>query len=390
MQSSTAWFSHISEIKMHFFISAGEASGDIHAADLIKELRQADPDATFTFLGGDLMAASAGHGPLIHYRDMAFMGFVDVAMNLRKVLGNLSTAKEALKAVKPDCLILVDYPSFNLKLAETAYERGIPVYYYISPKVWAWKENRLKPMKKLIKRIFSILPFETEYFARKGFEVKYVGNPSLHEVDRKLAALPNEKEFRQKHNLDSRPIIALLPGSRVGEIKDNLPVMARAAASFKSCQPVIAASPAIDTELYRTLAPGIKFVTDSTFELVAFARAAVVTSGTATLEAALIGTPEVVVYRSVGSKIVYGIFERILKIPYVSLPNLIMDKKIVTELLLHQCTARAIQEQLIPLINDTPGRRRMLENYAGMRRRLGTSDPAKEAARTIVDDIKQS
>ncbi|MDE5572870.1 MAG: lipid-A-disaccharide synthase [Muribaculaceae bacterium] len=373
---------------MHYFISAGEASGDLHAADLIKELKAADPDASFTFLGGDKMAEASGRGPLIHYREMAYMGFVNVAMNLKKVLTNLSTAQNALIAVKPDCLILVDYPSFNLRLAETAYNRKIPVYYYISPKVWAWKENRVKTMKRLIKRIFSILPFETAYFAKKGIDVKYVGNPSLHEVDRKLAKLPSETEFRQSHGLGSQKTIALLPGSRVGAIKDNLPIMVRAVANITDYQPVIAASPAIDTELYESLAPGIKFISDSTFELLAFARAAVVTSGTATLEAALIGTPQVVVYRSVGSKIVYGIFERILKIDYVSLPNLIMNKEIIPELLMHHCTPKEIQSYLTPLLGETPMRKRMIENYADMRSKLGTTDPAKETATTIVNDLK--
>ncbi|MDE6225354.1 MAG: lipid-A-disaccharide synthase [Muribaculaceae bacterium] len=373
---------------MHYFISAGEASGDLHAADLIKELKAADPKATFTFLGGDKMAEAAGQGPLIHYREMAYMGFVDVAMNLSKVLSNLSTAQDALIAVKPDCLILVDYPSFNLRLAKTAYDRKIPVYYYISPKVWAWKENRVKTMKQLIKRIFSILPFETAYFAKKGIDVKYVGNPSLHEVDRKLDQLPSESEFRQQHDLGEKPIIALLPGSRIGEIKANLPIMAKAVASKTDYLPVIAASPAIDTELYESLAPGIKFISDSTFELLAFARAAVVTSGTATLEAALIGTPQVVVYRSVGSKIVYGIFERILKIDYVSLPNLIMNKEIIPELLMHHCTPKEIQSYLTPLLGETPMRKRMIENYADMRSKLGTTDPAKETATTIVNDLK--
>ncbi|MDE5858348.1 MAG: lipid-A-disaccharide synthase [Muribaculaceae bacterium] len=373
---------------MHYFISAGEASGDLHAADLIKELKAADPDASFTFLGGDKMAEASGRGPLIHYREMAYMGFVNVAMNLKKVLTNLSTAQNALIAVKPDCLILVDYPSFNLRLAETAYNRKIPVYYYISPKVWAWKENRVKTMKRLIKRIFSILPFETAYFAKKGIDVKYVGNPSLHEVDRKLAKLPSETEFRQSYGLGSQKIIALLPGSRVGEIKDNLPIMVRAVANITDYQPVIAASPAIDTELYHTLAPSIKFISNATFELLAFARAAVVTSGTATLEAALIGTPQIAVYRSVGSKIAYGIFERILKIDYVTLPNLIMNKEIIPELLMHHCTPQAIQSYLAPLLGDTPMRKRMIENYADMRSKLGTTDPAKETATTIVNDLK--
>ncbi|MDE6643494.1 MAG: lipid-A-disaccharide synthase [Muribaculaceae bacterium] len=375
---------------MHYFISAGEASGDLHAADLIKELKAADPDASFTFLGGDKMAEASGRGPLIHYREMAYMGFVNVAMNLKKVLTNLSTAQNALIAVKPDCLILVDYPSFNLRLAETAYSRNIPVYYYISPKVWAWKENRVKTMKRLIKRIFSILPFETAYFAKKGIDVKYVGNPSLHEVDRKMAKLPSEYKFRHNHGLAPKPIIALLPGSRVGEIKDNLPVMARAVADMAEYQPVIAASPAIDTELYKTLAPGIKFISDATFELLAFSRVAVVTSGTATLEAALIGTPQIAVYRSVGSKIVYGIFERILKIDYVTLPNLIMNKEIIPELLMHHCTPKEIQSYLAPLLGDTSMRKKMIEYYAEMRKRLGTSDPAKETATTIVNDLKNN
>ncbi len=360
---------------MRYFISAGEASGDLHASCLIRSLRQHDTDASFTFLGGDLMAAEAGTEPVVHYRDMAFMGFVDVVLNLRKVLGNLAAAKKALRDSGADCLILVDYPSFNLKLAEYAVSKlKIPVYYYISPKVWAWKEYRVKSIRRLVRRMFSILPFEVDFYRRHNYEISYVGNPSVNEVDAKLAALPGRVQFLADNGLDSRPVIALLPGSRVSEIKTNLKLMVEAASRFERFQPVIAAAPGVDKSVYDTVAPGVKRVAGQTFELVAMADAALVTSGTATLETALIGTPQVVAYRAVGSRLVYNLFKHILKVRFVSLPNLIMDREIVTELLLHQCTADNLAGRLAAIVGGGSQRPQMLDDYRRLRERLGTGE----------------
>lgn len=372
---------------MKYFISAGEASGDIHAARLVAALRKADSEASFTFLGGDLMAAEAGVPPLIHYRDMAFMGFSEVLRNLNKVLGNLSAARKALLDSRPDALILVDYPSFNLKLAKTAFEAGIPVYYYISPKVWAWKEGRVKSIRKYCRRVLSILPFEVEFYrSRHGYDVDYVGNPSVGEVDSKLAALPPRADFMRSHGLDvDKPLLALVPGSRVGEIRNNLPIMDAVARRHPEMQAVVAGAPGIDPQLYGRYSQ-LPVVAGATFELVAFADAALVTSGTATLEAALIGTPQVVCYRANGSKISYNLFKRILKVNHVSLPNLIADAGVVDEMLLHHCNPDEVDAALTPLLTDTEARRRMLNGYAEVRRRLTESDAAQAAAAIITND----
>lgn len=372
---------------MRYFISAGEASGDLHASHLITALKEHDPDAQFRFLGGDLMAAAGGVAPVVHYRQMAFMGFVDVLKNLRTVLGNLDSAKKSMAEFSPDALILVDYPSFNLRLAEYAAKRGIPVYYYISPKVWAWKEHRVKAIRRLVKRLFSILPFEVEYFRRHGYEVTYVGNPSKNEVDRKLAAMGGEQEFRLRYSLGGRPLIALVPGSRVSEIRKNLPMMLAAVAGLDDYQPVIAAAPSIAPELYERLAPGVKRC-DDTLTLEYFSVAALVTSGTATLEAALTGTPQVVTYRAVGSRLVYNLFKHILKVKYVSLPNLIMDSPIVTELLLHQCTPENIRRELTALLPGGARRQRQLDDYARLHSVLGENDAAATTAAQIVNDLQ--
>lgn len=373
---------------MHYFISAGEASGDIHAAQLIKQLRERDPQARFTFLGGDLMAEAASTQPLIHYRDMAFMGFCEVIRHLGKVLGNLRTARRSLVAEHPDALILVDYPSFNLKLAKEAVAHDIPVFYYISPKVWAWKEGRVKKIKRYVDRMLSILPFEVDYYRnRHGYEIDYVGNPTVKEVDEKLSALTADEEFRIKHRLPlGKPLLALVPGSRMGEIRNNLPVMAQVARRHGEMQPVVAGAPAIDRDTYRDYC-GFPVVMNDTFELMAHASAALVTSGTATLEAALIGVPQVVCYRANGSRISYNIFKRILKIPFVSLPNLIADREVVAEQLVHLCTADRVEAELLKVL---PGGERHDDQQAGyreIRARLTDADSAANAAAIIVDEL---
>lgn len=373
---------------MHYFVSAGEASGDIHAAQLIKALKAGDKEARFTFLGGDLMADAAGIEPLIHYRDMAFMGFCEVIRHLGKVLGNLRAARRELAAAHPDALILVDYPSFNLKLAKEACKRGIPVFYYISPKVWAWKEGRVKKIKRYVRRMLSILPFEVDYYRdRHGYEIDYVGNPTVKEVDERLSQLPSHEAFCAAHGLDkSKPILALVPGSRMGEIRNNLPVMAAVAQRHPEMQPVIAGAPAIDTSVYARYCD-CKVVEDATFQLMAQAQAALVTSGTATLEAALIGVPQVVCYRANGSKISYSIFKHILKIPYVSLPNLIANREVAAEQLLHHCTPDFVDERLRDILPGTPGHEQQQQGYRDIRNRLTDSDAAANAASIILKNL---
>ena len=371
---------------MHYFIIAGEASGDLHAAQQMRALRRSDPDARFTFLGGDLMAAEAGCAPLIHYRDMAFMGFSEVLRHLPKVLGNLRDARRALTRERPDAFIGTVYPSFNLKVAKTAYEAGIPVFYFISPKLWAWKAWRVKAIRRYVRRMLAIFPFEPAWYAAHGFRADYVGNPSVAEVDAALAAAPPREEFLREHALRDRPLIALLPGSRRGEVRANLPVMLQAARRFAQYRPVVACAPGLDDDFYRSLTD-LPLLRDATFPLLRHARAALVTSGTATLEAALAGLPQVVCYRSNGSKLTYDIMKRILKVDYVSLPNIISGREIVSEMLLHNCTPELVAERLAPLLRDTPERAAQLDAYASMRATLGTMDAATEAARLITADL---
>ncbi len=379
---------------MHYFLSAGEASGDLHASRLIDAIKRLDKEAEFTFLGGDEMSHSSGCEPVIHYRDMAYMGFIEVIKHLKQVLGNLDKAKESITATKPDALILVDYPSFNLRLAHHAKSLGIPVYYYISPKVWAWKEGRVKKLRKYINRILSILPFEPQWFqSRHGMKVDYVGNPSLNEVDARIPDIPSLETFRRKYlpvnPLDNRPLLALVPGSRKAEILSNLPVMIEVARRHPDLQPVIAAAPGLDPSVYEPW-KDIPTVSGVTFELMGVAKAALVTSGTATLEAALLATPQVVCYRNNGSRLAYSLFKRILKIKYVSLPNLITDSPIVAEQLLHHCNPEEVDNQLTPLLDATEQRRAQQEGYLKMRELLTQADAALSAAEIICNELKTS
>ncbi len=375
---------------MHYFLIAGEASGDLHASRLMASLRQHDPEARFTFLGGDLMAAEAGHAPVIHMRDMAYMGFVDVARHLPDVVRNLKTARRALTDAKPDALILIDYPSFNLKVAKTARRAGIPVYYYVSPKVWAWKEGRVKTMKRLVRRLFVIFPFEVPYFHdRHDWDVTFVGNPSVEEIDRALAAVPPRGEYLREHRLRDRPIVALLPGSRVGEIRSNLRVMTAVIERFPQYRGVIAGAPSVDLSVYRDITD-LPVVTDGTPALLAHSRAALVTSGTATLETALVGVPQVACYRSNGSRLAYKIMSKILKVHFVTLPNLIADREVIPEQLLHECPPDLVAEHLAPLLRDTPERTAMTEGYAEIRDLLTAPGSAPDnTAREIIADLNR-
>jgi len=374
---------------MRYFISAGEASGDIHGAQLISQLKALDPKARFVFLGGDNMAAQVGHDPVIHISDMAFMGFSQVLKNLGTVFDNLRQAKDALRLTHAHAVILIDYPDFNLKIAKEARRLGVPVFYYISPKVWAWKEWRVRSLKHLVTRMYSIFPFEVPFYKdRHQWDVTYVGNPSVDEIDRTLAALPSREAFMKKHNLPARQWIALLPGSRRGEINNNLPIMVEAAASFPQYRPVIAAAPSIDPSIYSSLAPCIPLVSGDYTALLAHSRAALVTSGTATLEAALAGTPQVACYRANGSKLSYNIMKKLLKVPFVTLPNLIANSAVIPEMLVHLCTADTVADALAAIISDTPARQQMLDGYANVRHILGTQNAPLTAAADIIRTLQ--
>lgn len=379
---------------MKYFICTGEASGDLHASHLIRALRDIDSEAEFSFLGGDMMAESAGCRPLIHYSRMAFMGFSEVLRHLPEVLGNLRQAKDMIDRAAPDALILVDYPSFNLKLAAYAHAKGIPVYYFISPKVWAWKEYRVRQIRRYVRRVFCILPFEVGFYKKRhDYNVDYVGNPSVAEVARAIAQMPERDRFAADCALDAeKRWIALVPGSRKGEIRNNLPIMLQAAAlaagNDKNIVPVVTAAPGIDDSFYTAFMPkNVKLLRDNTLGLMHYSQAALVTSGTATLECALAGTPQVVCYRANGSRLSYKIMERILKVDYVSLPNLIAGCQIIPEMLVHQCTPQSVAAQLQPLLADTPRHHAQLEGYALMKSVLGTSDCFRTTAKAILSDI---
>ena len=371
---------------MKYFLIAGEASGDLHASHLIDSLKQLDQQAEFRFLGGDLMAAQSGVAPIIHYRDMAYMGFADVVKHLGKILGFLGTARRAIDEWQPAALILVDYPSFNLKVAKYAHNLGIPVHYFISPKVWVWKEWRVKDIRRYVDHMYCILPFEPDWYRERGYKATYVGNPTVQEVAQANKDFPDFAHFIEQNDLPDRPIIALVPGSRVREIRDNLPLMLQAAARHPEFQAVIAGAPSIDNDLYRRVMDDkpVPVLRDATYPLVYHARAALVTSGTATLETALLGTPQVACYRFNGSKWSYNFYRRLLTGKYVTLPNLITDEPVIPELLMHLCTVDSIDEHVSKLLGDTHERAAMLDGYRRLADRLGTNVCTATAAHLIV------
>ena len=371
-------------------IIAGEASGDLHASHLITSLRNIDADAEFRFLGGDLMSNAARKSPEIHYDRMNVMGFSEVFRMLPALLKNLKKAKRVVREFHPDVLILVDYPGFNLKMAKYAHKLGIRVDYFISPKIWAWKEYRVKSIKKYVDNLYSILPFEVPFYDRHGYKVQYVGNPSVQEIDYALGHLPPLRHFVERQGIDSsKPYIALLPGSRKGEIRNNLPIMIEAAKRFPEFNYIVAAAPAMPEKFYREVAqdPGLQVVFGATVPLLKYARAALVTSGTATLETALIGTPQVVCYRANGKKLSYKIMEKLVKVKYVSLPNLIVGNNVVPELLLHNCNADNVARELSPLLQPSPRKDWQVSGYKNVRRRLGNSVAGEYVAELIAESL---
>lgn len=378
---------------MKYMLVAGEASGDIHASNVIESIKKLDSDAEFLFIGGDLMSKAAGKSPAIHYDQLNVMGFSEVIRKLPAILSKLKAAKKLINEFKPDVLILVDYPGFNLKLAKYAHKKGIRVDYFISPKIWAWKEWRVNGIKKYVDNMYSILPFEESFYAKHSYPVKYVGNPSVQEIDYALGHLPPKKHFMERQGLvdAEKPMIAILPGSRKGEIKNNLPIMLEAAKKFPDYQFAVAAAPAIPEKFYREVAqdPGLQVVFGATPTLLKYSVAALVTSGTATLETALIGTPQVVCYRANGLKLSYKIMEKLLKVKYVSLPNLIVNNNIVPELLVHNCTVDKVARELSPLLQASPKREWQINGYRNMRRRLGNSVASDYVAELIVDSLKK-
>lgn len=370
---------------MKYYIIAGEASGDLHASNLMKELKKLDSKADFRFWGGDLMQKQGGE-LVKHYRDLAFMGFAEVIANLRTILKNLSFCKKDIMAFQPDVLILVDYPGFNLKIAKFAHELGIKIFYYISPQVWAWKKSRVKAIRRDIDRMFVILPFEKDFYENYNVDVDFVGHPLLDAIQNESQNLSLPDQFRRKHNLDGRPVIALLPGSRKQEISKMLRVMLSMVHEFAGYQFVVAGAPSVPDEFYRQVLDGRKanIVFAATHDLLQNAHAALVTSGTATLETALMNVPEVVCYK--GGYLSYQIAKRIVDIKYISLVNLIMGKQIVVELVQNDFTHKRLKSELQNIL-DEKNRAVILDNYKLLKAKLGGSGASEKTAKLMINRL---
>jgi lipid-A-disaccharide synthase len=377
---------------MKYYLIVGEASGDLHASHLMRSLKEIDNDADFRFFGGDLMTAVGGTR-VRHYRDLAYMGLIPVLLHLPTILKNMKFCKQDIQSWQPDCVILVDYPGFNLKIAEYVKTRtNIPVYYYISPKIWAWKEHRIKNIRRDVDELFSILPFEVDFFEKKHhYPIHYVGNPTADEVREFLNPASDISPSSLLPPHSSKKIIALLAGSRRQEIKDNLPTMIEAVKPLMTDYRVIlAGAPGIDADYYAAFIKesGVEVVYNETYPLLAKAHAALVTSGTATLEAALFNVPQVVCYKLPLPKIAPYVRKRLIKVKYVSLVNLIADREVVTEVLDEGYTAFNIRLELERILSG-PGRDRMLEGYAEVSRRLGSQKAPDNAAKLIVELLRE-
>ncbi|HHT61051.1 MAG: lipid-A-disaccharide synthase [Paludibacteraceae bacterium] len=374
---------------MKYFIIAGEASGDLHASCLMRELKKRDASADFAFLGGDLMAKEGGQ-QIIHYRDMAFMGIVNVLINLKKIRRNMEKCLHALNEFRPDAVILIDYPSFNLRVAKYVKQHlKTPVFYYISPKIWAWKTFRIKAIKRYIDGMFTILPFETEFYARYDFSTTYVGNPTKESIDEFLPTKTPLAQFAAQNGLSDKPIVALLAGSRKQEIRGCLPKMLSVSTDFPDYQFVVAGAPGVSEDFYRQVMGGSmpKVIFGDTYNLVANSYAAIVNSGTATLETALLKTPQVVVYHVFGGVLASVLKKLVIKTRYISLVNLIADKELVSELVAHQFTRRNMIVELTKILNDKAYRQTILESYAEIDRRLLPLKAAENAAEGIINRL---
>lgn len=376
---------------MKYFLIAGEASGDLHASNLMSALKEQDPYAEFRFLGGDLMQAVGG--TLVkHYREMAFMGFIPVLLHLRTILNNMKACQEEIKRYQPDVVILIDYPGFNLKIAKfVKTQLNIPVYYYISPKIWAWKQYRIKDFRRYVDRMFCILPFEVDFFNKLNYPVDYVGNPSVDSVafyKEQQAIKPNP--FFQEERSDKRPIIALLAGSRRQEIKDNLPTMLDVAETYPTHQPIIAGAPGIEPDYYQQYIGDkpIKILFGQTYALLQHSDVALVTSGTATLETALFRVPQVVCYYVKAGKIASFIFRHFFHTPYISLVNLIAGREVVQELFGARFSRKQIEEELGRILYDKKYRDQMLQGYDEIIQVLGKPGASQRTASLIIQSLK--
>ena len=371
---------------MRYYLIAGEASGDLHGSNLISELKKADSEAQFRFFGGDLMAAQAGVQPTLHYSQMAFMGFVKVLMNLRVIKRNMKKCQADIIDFKPDAVILIDFAGFNLRIAKFAKSIGLRTIFYISPKIWAWKTSRIRKIKKYIDKMLTILPFETEFYAKFNYEVEYVGNPLMDAVCG-FSNTQTEADFRKANNLTDKPIIGLLAGSRKQEVSLMLPVMIEASKQFPEYQFVISGAPGLDIDFYKSVIPAgcnLPIVFNQTYNLLQFSQAALVTSGTATLETALFGVPEVVCYSTVVPNFLYRIGRKFIKVKWISLVNLIVGKEAVRELVQVNFKTEIVAAELAKLLKDEKYKSQMMADYAYLRQRMGNPGASEQAAKAII------
>ena len=374
---------------MKYYVIAGEPSGDLHGGKLMREIAKEDAEAKFRFCGGDLMAATAGEQSMLyHYKQMSFFGFVQVAKNLKTILTQMDSVKEDIERFNPDVIILIDYPAFNIRIAKWAKSRGIKVYYYIAPKVWAWKERRVKSLRKYVDRLYTIFPFETEYFRGHGIEPYFCGNPLVDDIAERRTTLPSKEQFIAECGLDGRPIVALLAGSRVSEINANLPDMVALSREFPDYQFVVTAVPWIDKAIYDKYIAGspVRYVNNRTQQTLAHSVAAVVTSGTATLETALMGIPEVVLYH------VPWLYEKLkpyfLRIPYISLVNINLGRESVKELVRANLKMEEATRELRAILPNGAERERMLRDFAELSQMIGGEGASARFAKDIVKQLR--
>lgn len=377
---------------MKYYIIVGEASGDLHASNLMCALKREDPNAEFRFFGGDLMAAQGGIR-VKHYRELAYMGFIPVLLHLRTILTNMRFCKEDIVRYNPNVLILVDYPGFNLSVAKYIRKNtNIPVFYYISPKIWAWKEYRIKGIKRDVDELFSILPFEIEFFEKHNYAIRYVGNPCVDSVSNfREEYKETTSDFYKKNHLDDRPIIALLAGSRKQEIKDNFAVMLQAVSSYPEYQVVLAGAPGITPESYKQYIKDVdvKILFDQTYALLQNSKVALVTSGTATLETALFRVPQIVCYYMSVGKLFSFLKKIVLKVKFISLVNLIAEKEVVKELVADEMTVDNLKKELDNILHNNSYHREMLNNYDRVIEKLGLAGASAKAANQMVSLLKQ-
>jgi lipid-A-disaccharide synthase len=373
---------------MKYYIIAGEASGDLHASNLIKQLKQLDRSAEVRGWGGDLMKAQ-GADLVKHYRELAFMGFIEVIANLKTILKNIELCKNDVMKFQPDALILVDYPGFNLRIAKFAHSIGLKVFYYISPQVWAWKQSRVHSIKKNVDCMFVILPFEKDFYKKFNYDVTFVGHPLLDVINETTTTDTFKEQWLLKNNLPGKPVVALLPGSRKQEITTMLPVMISVSNDFKNYQFVIGAAPSVSKTFYEKLIAGadVKIVYNQSYDLLKASEAALVTSGTATLETALFEVPEVVCYK--GNILSYHIARQLVRVDYISLVNLILKKPALKELIQSDFTREHLKTELSKLLNNSTYRNEMIQNFKELKEMLGGKGASEKTAREIYDFLQK-